>query len=71
MVSRVLYRERFDNLTLCLRMFEVNIYRYRTSVWDLFGLPLMLVEDVEDVEVQHPLVLPVSASATRVVVGCL
>ena len=71
MVSRVLYRERFDNLTLCLKMFEDNIYRFRARVWDLFGLPLMLVEDVEDVEVQRPLVLPVSASATRVVVGCL
>ena len=71
MVSRVLYRERFDNLTLCLKMFEDNIYRFRTRVWDLFGLPLMSVEDVEDVEVQRPLVLPVSASATHVVVGCL
>ena len=71
MVSRVLYRERCDNLTLCLKMFEDNIYRFRARVWDLFGLPLMLVEDVEDVEVQRPLVLPVSASATRVVVGCL
>ena len=54
MVSRVLYRERFDNLTLCLKMFEDNIYRFRARVWDLFGLPLMSVEDVEDVEVQRP-----------------
>ena len=54
MVSRVLYRERFDNLTLCLKMFEDNIYRFRARVWDLSGLPLMSVEDVEDVEVQRP-----------------
>ena len=48
MVSRVLYRERFDNLTLCLKMFKDNIYRFRARVWDLSGLPLMSVEDVED-----------------------
>ena len=36
------------------KMFGEDLYWFGGRVWSLFGLPLMLVEDVEDEVDQHP-----------------